>query len=172
MQVYLSYGDYKCNLQLLLEYGFELENNTATCPEENATSLNNTKNNKNKNKNNAVSGDAEDDDDDGDSDDEEEEKEKRLSLKPRAAVSGNRGRHGNRLGTNEDNRQPKDSRRRNSANQRYTPTSLKIRPRARTRERGGRVIDADNDDDERRAREEADDEHQKDADNDDDVDRR
>jgi hypothetical protein len=171
VQVYLSYGDYKCNLQLLLEYGFELENNTATCPEENVTSLNNNKNNANKNKNNAVSGDTEDDDDDGDSDDEEEEKEKRPLLKPRLAVSGNRGRHGNRLGTNEDNRQPKDSRRRHSANQRDTPTSLKSRPRARTRVRGGRGIDTDTDDDERGAREEADDEHHKDAD-DDDIDRR
>lgn len=33
-QVFLSYGDHKCNLQLLLDYGFELKNNTATCPEE------------------------------------------------------------------------------------------------------------------------------------------
>jgi len=32
--VFLSYGDHKCNLQLLLDYGFELKNNTATCPEE------------------------------------------------------------------------------------------------------------------------------------------
>ena len=140
MQVYLSYGDYKCNLQLLLEYGFELENNTATCPEENATPLNNNKNIDNEN--NAVSGDAEDDDDNGDSDDEEEEKEKRPSRKPkgpkpRASVAGNRGRHGNRPGTNEDNRQPKDSRHRHSAKQRDPPTRLKSRPRERARGREG-----------------------------------
>ncbi len=129
-QVYLSYGDYKCNLQLLLEYGFELENNTATCPEENATSLNNNKNN-----NHGVSGDAEDDD--SDSDDEEEEKEKRRWLKPRDAVAGNRGRHGNRPGTNEDNRQLKDSRRHHGEKKRDTQSSLNSRPRERERERGG-----------------------------------
>ena len=39
--MFLSYGDHKCNLQLLLDYGFELKNNTATCPEEkaNATTM-------------------------------------------------------------------------------------------------------------------------------------
>ena len=60
-QVFLSYGDYKCNLQLLLEYGFELQNNTATCPEENAT------------RPDAAGGDADSDDEDDDNDDHDDD---------------------------------------------------------------------------------------------------
>ena len=60
-QVFLSYGDYKCNLQLLLEYGFELENNTATCPEENAT------------RPDAAGGDADSDDEHDDADDDDDD---------------------------------------------------------------------------------------------------
>lgn len=87
-QVFLSYGDYKCNLQLLLEYGFELENNTATCPEENAT------------RPDAAGGDADsddehddaDDDDDDHDDDDDDEEDKGSAPTPRAFLTRSHGR--------------------------------------------------------------------------------